>query len=62
MEEERFFSGYCRRIDGSRTVCACFEGNHLTDVDCSYESCLYAEGCPIGREISGQTERKDDMR
>lgn len=51
MEREAFFSGYCRQCDGSRTVTAEADGNVLTEVDCCYESCIYASGCPIAKNI-----------
>lgn len=52
MEKEGFFSGYCRQIDGARTVCVVVEGGALTEVDCSYETCPYAAACPIGERIN----------
>lgn len=51
MEREAFFSGYCRQIDGPRTVCAEADGNTLTEVDCLYDSCPHAPDCPIGQSI-----------
>lgn len=51
MEQEVFFSGYCRMLDGSRTVCAVREDGSLTEVDCSYESCPYRAECTVGRSI-----------
>ena len=51
MEREGFFSGYCRCIDGSRTVCAVAENAELTEVDCLYENCPYAPGCPVAQKI-----------
>ena len=51
MEKEAFFSGYCRQIDGSRTVCAVSENGLLTEVDCCYETCVHAPNCPIGQNI-----------
>ena len=52
MEQEFFFSGYCRALDGSRTVCLVTESGALVEVDCSFESCPYNKDCPIGKEIS----------
>lgn len=51
MEKEAFFSGYCRQIDGSRTVCAVAESGTLTEIDCCYEICVHAPNCPIGQSI-----------
>ena len=52
MERESFFSGYCRQIDGSRTVAACAENGELTEVDCCYETCIHAPDCTIGKNIT----------
>ena len=54
MEKELFFSGYCRVLDSSRTVCIVTEDGKLTDVDCNYEVCPYATSCPIGKNITEQ--------
>ncbi len=51
MEKEDFFSGYCRVLDGSRTVAAVTEDGVLTEVDCGFLGCVYRPGCPIAREI-----------
>ena len=51
MPEEFFFSGYCRMLDGSRTVTAETEGGKLTDVDCCYGNCVYQGSCPIAERI-----------
>lgn len=47
MEKEGFFSGYCRKLDGSRTVMV-EEG----EPDCLYPDCPYAPNCPIAQKIS----------
>lgn len=52
MEREAFFSGYCRVIDGSRTVAVEAEGRELTHADCDYAACPYAANCPIGKNIT----------
>lgn len=51
MEREAFFSGYCRQIDGSRTVCVEAEGSNLLQADCLMESCPYSAQCPIQEKI-----------
>lgn len=51
MENEYFFSGYCRTIDESRMVAAVTEDGKLTEVDCCYSSCIHASSCPIAQEI-----------
>lgn len=51
MEQERFFTGYCRVLDGSRTVEVILEDGGLTEVDCCYGGCLHQGSCPIARSI-----------
>lgn len=51
MEREGFFSGYCRQLDGPRTVTAEAEDTRLTEVDCQYENCPYGPACPIAQKI-----------
>lgn len=51
MSKEVFFSGYCRVLDGSRTVCVEAEGAELLEADCCYGSCLYQKECHIARSI-----------
>ena len=53
--EERFVTGYCRRIDQSRMVAAELENGKLTEADCDFGSCPYEADCPIAREISRMT-------
>ena len=52
MEEELFFTGYCRAIDGSRTVCAVTEDGRLEEADCSFGSCPHEAGCPIAQSLA----------
>ena len=59
MEQERFFSGYCRQLDSSRTVECIFENGALTEADCCYGTCIYQSTCPIGKEISSMAESSD---
>ena len=51
MEQEAFFSGYCRVLDASRTVAAEKEDGKLTFVDCNYPDCPHAPVCPIAKEL-----------
>ena len=51
MEQERFFSGYCRTIDKSRMVAVVTENGNLTEVDCCFETCIHAPNCTIAEEI-----------
>lgn len=51
MEEEVFFSGYCRTIDQNRMVAVETENGKLCFVDCSYENCPYTQNCTIAQSI-----------
>ena len=52
MEIEKFCSGYCRQLDGSRMVEVIIEDGQLAEVDCCYGSCVYEGNCPIAKEIA----------
>ena len=52
MEIEKFFSGYCRQLDGSRMVEVIAEDGEITEVDCCYGNCVYETNCPIAKEIA----------
>ena len=54
MEQEYFYSGYCRTLDNSRTVAVTVEDGKLTEVDCCYENCIHASNCTIAQEIRQQ--------
>ena len=51
MEDEKFVSGYCRQIDGSRTVTVELENGRVSCVDCSYGSCISQQNCAIAGQI-----------
>ena len=51
METEKFISGYCRQLDGSRMVEVVVEDGTVTEVDCCYGSCVYQGSCLIAKEI-----------
>ena len=51
MEQELFFSGYCRVADQSRMVAVVLENGRLEEADCCYPDCVYAPNCPIAKEI-----------
>lgn len=54
MEQEFFFSGYCRQLDQSRMVTLVTEDGKLTEVDCCFGSCIYEPSCPIAAQIRQQ--------
>lgn len=58
MEQELFFSGYCRTIDQSRMVTIEIEDGELTEVDCCYETCIHAPSCTIAEEIRKALQEK----
>lgn len=51
MEQERFFTGYCRQLDQSRMVCVVWEDGEITECDCLYGNCIYQQECPVGKQI-----------
>ncbi len=54
MELEEFISGYCRALDGSRTVMLeGSDGDYCAD--CSFGSCPYEAACPIAERIQELT-------
>lgn len=57
MEQEYFFSGYCRSVDGSRTVSVEIDHGQLC-ADCSYGSCPYEATCTIAQSIREKTNEK----
>ena len=57
MEIEKFFSGYCRQLDGARTVEVIAEDGQITEVDCCYENCIHAPNCTIAQEIRQLIEK-----
>ena len=58
MEQEHFFTGYCRTVARSRMVTAVTDDGHLAEVDCCYETCIHAPNCTIAKEIRAQLEDK----
>lgn len=58
MEQELFFTGYCRTIDQSRMVTVEIEDGELTEVDCCYETCIHAPNCTIAGEICKALKEK----
>jgi len=52
VEDEKFLSGYCRQIDGSRTVTVELDDGMITQVDCSYVICPHRQNCPIAKQIN----------
>lgn len=52
MEQETFFSGYCRTQDCSRMVCVVKENGTLQEADCSYEACPFTPECTIAKAIA----------
>ena len=52
MEQEKFFSGYCRQLDASRMVEVILEDGKITEIDCCYGNCVYESNCPIAQEVN----------
>ncbi len=51
MEEELLLSGYCRCLDGPRTVIAQTDGAHLVEADCGYGNCPHGGNCSIAQKL-----------
>jgi len=51
MEQEAFFSGYCRMLDDSRMVELILEDGKLAEVDCCFETCVHTPNCTIAERI-----------
>ena len=51
MEQERFFSGYCKVLDCARMVEVLCEDEEITEVDCNFGSCKFQTNCPIAAQI-----------
>ena len=57
METEKFVSGYCRQLDGSRMVEVVLEDGAVTETDCCYGSCVYQPECPVAKQITEAIEK-----
>ena len=51
MELEKYLSGYCRQLDGSRMVEVIMEDGEITEIDCCYGNCIHQGNCLIAKEI-----------
>ena len=58
MEQELFFTGYCRTIDQSRMVTVEIDDGALTEVDCCFETCVHAPNCTIAEDIRNALKEK----
>ena len=56
MEQEFFFSGYCRQLDASRMVAVFVANGEIDEVDCQYGTCPHAPNCLIAKQIDELTE------
>ena len=56
MEQEVFFTGYCRGIDQSRMVAVVTEDGRLLEADCQYHTCPHTQSCPIAQKINEITK------
>ena len=58
MEEELFFTGYCRQLDQSRMVTIEVENGRLTECDCCYGGCVYEPNCTVAQQISEACKKR----
>jgi len=56
METEKYLSGYCRQLDGSRMVEVVIEDGEITEIDCCYGNCIHQANCLIAKEVVSLTE------
>ena len=54
MEQEVFFSGYCRALDASRMVSVILIDGALEECDCSYPNCPHTPNCVIAQALQRQ--------
>lgn len=59
MQTEKFLSGYCRQLDGSRMVEVIVEDGRLSEADCCYGSCVYQSNCTIAQQIGALEQEKN---
>ena len=60
MEQEHFFSGYCRTLDAGRTVAVVTENGTITEIDCCYNACPHVGSCLIARQIDAMKPHSPD--
>ncbi len=48
--DELLVSGYCRCLDGARTVLAEPDGDGI-EADCSYADCPHRQSCQIAQQL-----------
>ena len=51
MEQEMFFTGYCRCLDQSRMVEVIAVDGKPTEIDCNYGNCPHVGNCTIAQQI-----------
>ncbi len=56
METEKYLSGYCRCLDGSRTVEVILEDSKITEADCAYPGCIHRSVCILAQQMDELTE------
>ena len=57
MEVEKFLSGYCKQLDGSRMVEVVLEDSEIAEIDCCYGNCVYQPNCPIAKEVDALIQK-----
>jgi hypothetical protein len=62
VEKELFLSGYCRALDGSRTVCILLEDGNLEEADCDFPSCPHMKDCTIAKGIEASLQENNNWR
>ena len=57
--EEKFISGYCRQVDGSRMVTLEYTDAEDYDADCCYGSCPSETECTVAQAIRAALTGQD---
>jgi len=55
VEIEKYLSGYCRQLDGSRMVEVVIEDGEITEIDCCYGNCIHQANCLIAKKVTELT-------
>ena len=63
MPEEKFLTGFCRQLDGTRMVALEYgegpEGRELLEVGCAFETCVHRAACEVGKAIEALLSREE---
>lgn len=55
---EKILTGYCRILDGARTVMAEYDDGW--DIDCQFPACGFCADCTIGRQLQELIDQQEE--